>query len=112
MHGEEKLKEFIEHLNSSHDTIKFTSEHSRDSISFLDAQVILSEAMFTLLRIHFDPFSYRSVLPVHTAADTFENGMIMLKRSHCSAMDERETATAKKNFSNSTLPLILLRVVY
>ena len=43
MHGEAKLKEFIDHLNSSHDTIKFTSEHSRDSISFLDVQVTLSE---------------------------------------------------------------------
>ena len=41
--GEAKLKEFINHINSSHDTIKFTSEHSRDSISFLDVQVILSE---------------------------------------------------------------------
>ena len=39
MHGEAKLKEFIDHLNNSHDTIKFTSEHSRDSISFLDVQV-------------------------------------------------------------------------
>ena len=43
MHGEAKLKEFIDHLNSSHDTIKFTSKHSRDSISFLDVQVTLSE---------------------------------------------------------------------
>ena len=39
MHGEEKLKSFINHLNSSHETIKFTSEQSRDSISFLDVQV-------------------------------------------------------------------------
>ena len=38
-HGEEKLKSFINHLNSSHETIKFTSEQSRDSISFLDVQV-------------------------------------------------------------------------
>ena len=45
--------------------------------------------MFTLLRIHFYPFSYRSVLPVHTAPDTFENGMKTMKRSHCSAMDEK-----------------------
>ena len=34
MYGEEKLKSFINHLNSSHETIKFTSEQSRDSISF------------------------------------------------------------------------------
>ena len=42
-HGEEKLKSFINHLNSSHETIKFTSEESRDSISFLDVQVSVGE---------------------------------------------------------------------
>ena len=49
--------------------------------------------MFTLLRIHFNPFSYRSVLPVHTTPDTFENGMKTMKRSHCSALDKKENAT-------------------
>ena len=43
MHGEERLKSFINHLNSSHETIKFTSEQSRDSISFLDVQVSVRE---------------------------------------------------------------------
>ena len=42
-HGEEKLETFINFLNSSHDTIKFTGEHSRESISFLDVKVIVSE---------------------------------------------------------------------
>ena len=62
--------------------------------------------MFTVLRIHFYPFSYRSVLPAHTAQDTFENGMKTMKRSHCSALDKKENAknwftdlaTAKKLF--------------
>ena len=49
--------------------------------------------MFTLLRIHFYPFSYRSVLPVYTAPDTFENGIKTMKRSNCSAMDRKENAT-------------------
>ena len=30
-HGEENLKLFINYLNSSHDTIKFTSEYSRSN---------------------------------------------------------------------------------
>ena len=42
-HGEEKLESFINHLNSSHETIKFTSEQSRDRISFLDVQVSVGE---------------------------------------------------------------------
>ena len=49
--------------------------------------------MFTLLRIRFYPFSYRSFLPVHTAPNTFENGMRTMKRSHCSALDKKENAT-------------------
>ena len=49
--------------------------------------------MFTLLGIRFYPFSYRSVLPVHTAPDTFENGIKTMKRSHCSALDKNGNAT-------------------
>ena len=40
-HGEEKLKEFIEHLNEKHPTIKFTAEWSQTSINFLDVTVSL-----------------------------------------------------------------------
>ena len=39
-HGEEKLKEFIEHLNEKHPTIKFTAEWSQTSINFLDVTII------------------------------------------------------------------------
>ena len=42
-HGEERLKSFINHLNSSHETIKFASEQSWDRISFLDVQVSSGE---------------------------------------------------------------------
>ena len=34
-HGEENLKLFINYLNSSHDSIKFTSEYFRETIRFL-----------------------------------------------------------------------------
>ena len=46
--------------------------------------------MFTLLRIRFYPFSFRSVLPVHIAPGTFEYAMktisvhsIRFRCSHC-----------------------------
>ena len=42
-HGEDSLKLFIDHLNSSHDTIKFTSKHSTEPISFLDLTVKVGE---------------------------------------------------------------------
>ena len=38
-HGEESLKDFIQHLNSAHPTIKFTAEYSKDTINFLDFKV-------------------------------------------------------------------------
>ena len=38
-HGEEQLSSFIEYINSYHQTIKFTTEKSRDSVSYLDVSV-------------------------------------------------------------------------
>ena len=38
-HGEEKLCSFVEYINSYHQTIKFTTEKSRDSVSYLDVLV-------------------------------------------------------------------------
>ena len=41
LHGEEKLNGFINLLNSSHETIKFTHEVSPSKINFLDVTVLL-----------------------------------------------------------------------
>ena len=38
-HGEESLSSFVEYINSYHQTIKFTTEKSRDSVSYLDVLV-------------------------------------------------------------------------
>ena len=40
-HGEDKLEDFINHVNSLHSTIKFTHEFSKSHISFLDVTVSL-----------------------------------------------------------------------
>ena len=40
-HGEDELEKFTTHLNSVHETIKFTIEKSRISVSFLDTEVDL-----------------------------------------------------------------------
>ena len=40
-HGPEQLNEFVHHLNSKHETIKFTEESSIKSINFLDITVNL-----------------------------------------------------------------------
>ena len=42
-HGEEALKEFLQKLNSTHPSMKFTWKYSSETIDFLDVQVSLSE---------------------------------------------------------------------
>ena len=46
-HGEEKLNEFVNLLNSSHETIKFTLEVSPSKINFLDVTVLLHNNSIT-----------------------------------------------------------------
>ena len=41
VYGEEKLREFLDYLNSIHPTIKFTSKYSRKFIEFLDVLLTL-----------------------------------------------------------------------
>ena len=38
-HGEARVREFLDFINAFHDTIKFTWECSRDTVSFLDIQI-------------------------------------------------------------------------
>ena len=45
-HGENKLDEFLERLNSFHPNLKFTSERSEQEINFLDVTVQLSNNKF------------------------------------------------------------------
>ena len=45
--GEQRLREFVDHLNSSHPSIKFTSEWSFRSIAFLDVMVTLDQGRIT-----------------------------------------------------------------
>ena len=41
-HGEENLRNFMGEFNLLNDDLKFTYEHNKDTISFLDLKVILS----------------------------------------------------------------------
>jgi len=41
-HGQTALDVFLDHLNSCHETIKFTAEHSHTSVNFLDTTVHLT----------------------------------------------------------------------
>ena len=50
-HGENKLKSFTDKINKVHPTIKFTTEWSKTSISFLDVTVSLVEVIETDLYV-------------------------------------------------------------
>ena len=41
--GEESLRDFIQHLNNSHRSIKFTAETSKESVNFLDTTVTIKD---------------------------------------------------------------------
>jgi len=43
--GEEKLRKFIDYLNSAHETIKFTYKWSKHEIDFLDVKVLKESGM-------------------------------------------------------------------
>ncbi len=43
--GEEKLKQFIKHMNDAHHSIKFTAEYSREEVNFLDTKVIVDRIL-------------------------------------------------------------------
>ena len=45
-HGQRKLDSFLEYINSFHETIKFTSESSREGVSFLDVMALQNMVKF------------------------------------------------------------------
>lgn len=45
--GEERLKEFMELMNSFHNTIKFTFSWSSEQVNFLDVSVLLNEGVIS-----------------------------------------------------------------
>ena len=65
-HGEDELEKFTTHLNSVHETIKFTIEKSRTSVSFLDTEVHLDNShIYTTLYVK--PTNRNNYLPFDSA---------------------------------------------
>ena len=64
--GEDELEKFTTHLNSVHETIKFTIEKSRISVSFLDTEVHLdNNRIYTTLYVK--PTDRNNYLPFDSA---------------------------------------------
>ena len=66
-HGEDSFKDFVNYLNSLHNTIKFTSETSTTSVNFLDTTVKLDQdrKIITILYNKLLTPIYSCIIPVH-----------------------------------------------
>ena len=70
-HGQEALDTFLEYLNSCHETIKFTAEHSHTCVNFLDTTVYIDTSGSLTTDLYCKPtdahnyLAYDSAHPVH-----------------------------------------------
>ncbi len=70
-HGEDELNKFVTHLNSCHNTIKFTTEVSKSHTNFLDTTVFVAENRSLKTRLYCKPTDthdyllYNSCHPAH-----------------------------------------------
>ena len=71
-HGEEELTRFLQHLNTTHNTIKFTAEFSKSKINFLDTWVTkdrdgyMNTDLYTKPTDSNDYLEFTSAHPFHT----------------------------------------------
>ncbi len=92
-HGEEELLKFLEHLNTSHPTIKFTSEHSLNTINFLDVQVTKNAQGYLTTDLYTKPtdshayLNYSSCHPRHIVNSIPYSQAVRIKRI-CSDPDQ------------------------
>ena len=64
-HGEHQLKNFIDWLKSQHHTIKFTSNHGRSRIPFLDVSMSVVEGII-VTDVHIKPTDAHMYLPFNS----------------------------------------------
>ena len=92
-HGENALKEWVKNLNAKHGTIKFTLEHSRKQINFLDTLVKIDENNTLYTTLYTKPtdshsyLRYDSAHPPHCKNSLPYSQFLRLKRI-CSKRDD------------------------
>jgi hypothetical protein len=92
-HGSETLTEFLNHLNSCHPTIKFTSEQSNKSVTFLDTTVKIDSECRLYTDLYCKPTDshnyllYESSHPVHLKNSLPYSQLLRIRRI-CSHLDD------------------------
>ncbi len=118
--NEQELEKFMNYLNSSHDTIKFTYEHSKDSIDFLDTTIYKGDRHDREQKLDIKPFfkmtnkfqylQYSSAHPKTTFSSLIKGEMTRLLRA-CS--DEQTYRQIQKKmydvFRDGDYPSDLIR---
>ena len=115
--GEEKLKEFINYMNTGHDTIKFTAEYSRKKISFLDVTVKVDRhtnrlytELFTKETDTQNYLHYSSAHPKHCKRGVPKGEFLRIRRN-CTKLEDFDIHSEKrvKDYQERGYPLDALR---
>ena len=102
-HGEENLQTFLNQINSFHPTIKFTSEWSRESVTFLDTRVIhdgnrLVTELYTKPTDTHQYLHQRSCHPSHCKSSITYSQALRIERICSRPMDYQQHVAELKNY--------------
>ena len=92
-HGQEALDSLLEHLNTCHETIKFTVEHSHSSVNFLDTTVHLKNDGSLYTDLYCKPtdahnyLAFDSAHPEHTKRSLPYSQLLRVRRI-CTNIDD------------------------
>jgi len=95
-HGDEKFQTFLNHLNTCHQTIKFTSEISYSSVNFLDTTVLIDSSGKLYTTLYCKPtdshnyLSYESAHPLHTKRGLPYSQLLRVRRI-CHRIEDYDT---------------------
>ncbi len=99
-HGEEKLKDFIHHINNFDDDIKFTVEYSYEKASFLDVELYKDNNGTWQTKVYRKPTDRRTYLHYHSAhpkktKDAIPYGLMVRAKRICSTEEDYKMETEK-----------------
>ena len=95
-HGQEELDLFLNHLNTCHATIKFTSELSSVSVNFLDTTVLIDDNSKLYTTLYCKPtdshnyLAYDSAHPMHTK-NSLPYSQLLRVRRICHKLDDYDS---------------------
>ena len=115
-HGEDTLKEWVQYLNTSHSSIKFTLEHSIQEINFLDTLVKkdnnnkLYTDLYTKKTDTNSYLHYESAHPPHCKKSLPYSQLLRIKQICTNQNDcERHSTTKINEFKQKGYPIKLLK---